>query len=78
MEKKLFHVLCVQVQFQPGPVLPSLLEDVVDHMVGIRVEQVPSAANDIKMKWLTPREDWMKLPFMTQTPYCMGLTDMDL
>ena len=27
------------------------------------------------MKGFTPREDWMKLPFMTQTPYCMGHTD---
>ena len=30
------------------------------------------------MKGFTPHEDWMKLPFMTQTPYCMGHTDRDL
>ena len=29
------------------------------------------------MKGFTPHEDWMKLPFMTQTPYSLGHTDRD-
>ena len=29
----------------------------------------------MNLKGFTPHEDWMKLPFMTQTPYCMGHTD---